>query len=40
MEQERSYLLCTEPNPQGKKDPFQVAPVQVATPVGIKEHKS
>lgn len=34
------YLLCTEPEPKGEQDPLQVSPVQVATPVGIKEDKS
>lgn len=38
--QKINYLLCTEPDPQCEEDPLQVSPVQVATPVGIKKHKS
>lgn len=33
------HLLCAEPEPESKQDPFQVSPVQVATPVGVKEDK-
>lgn len=33
------HLLCAEPEPEGEQDPFQVSPVQIATPVGIKEDK-
>lgn len=37
---DRNYLLSTEPDPQCEEGPLQVSPVQVATPVGIKKHKS
>lgn len=37
---DRNYLLSTEPDSQCEEDPLQVSPVQVATPVGIKKHKS
>lgn len=36
----RRHLLCAEPEPKGKQDPLQVSPMQVTTPVGIKEDKS
>ena len=36
----RRHLLCAEPEPKGKQDPLQVSPMQVATPVGIKEDES
>lgn len=37
---EGGYLLCTEPESKGEQHFLQFPPVQVATPIRIKEDKS